>query len=141
LVKPAGAVAPRARHCGQQRWHFGTAGHCKGQLLLRQGYAEAAEGLYRKALSIAEEQGAKLWELRGATSLAWLRRDQGRRAEAHDLLAPIYGWFTEGFDTLDLKDARALLDELSASSTALLRSRRLQRFGSGTQRPFLRSRP
>jgi predicted ATPase len=52
--------------------------------------------------------------LRAAVSLARLRRDQGRRAEAHDLLAPVYGWFTEGFDTLDLKDARALLDELSA---------------------------
>jgi len=84
----------------------------KGQLLLRQGYSEVAEELYRKALSIAEEQGAKLWELRAAVSLARLRRDQGRHAEARDLLAPIYGWFTEGFDTPDLKDAKALLDEL-----------------------------
>jgi hypothetical protein len=62
----------------------------KGQLLLRQGHSEAAEELYRKALSIAEEQEAKLWELRAAASLARLRRDQGCRAEGRDLLAPIY---------------------------------------------------
>jgi predicted ATPase len=85
----------------------------KGQLLLRQGHSEAAEKLYRKALSIAREQEAKLWELRAAASLARLRRDQGRRADAHDLLAPVYGWFTEGFDTADLKEAKALLDELA----------------------------
>jgi predicted ATPase len=72
-----------------------------------------AEELYRKALGIAEEQGAKLWELRAAVSLARLRRDQGRHAEARDLLAPVYGWFTEGFDTPDLKEAKALLDELA----------------------------
>jgi predicted ATPase len=65
-------------------------------------------------LSIAEEQEAKLRELRAATCLARLRRDQGRRAEGRDLLAPVYGWVTEGFDTLDLKEAKALLDELSA---------------------------
>jgi predicted ATPase len=85
----------------------------KGQLLLRQGNSEAAEELYRKALSIAEEQGAKLWELRAAVSLARLRRDQGRPAEARDVLAPVYGWFTEGFETPDLKDAKLLLDELA----------------------------
>jgi predicted ATPase len=64
-------------------------------------------------LSIAKEQEAKFWELRAATSLAHLRRDQGRPAEARDILAPVYGWFTEGFDTADLKEARALLDELA----------------------------
>jgi predicted ATPase len=84
----------------------------KGQLLLRQGNSGAAEELYRKALRIAVEQEAKLWELRAAASLARLRRDQGRHTEARDLLAPIYGWFTEGFDTQDLKEAKALLDEL-----------------------------
>jgi predicted ATPase len=57
------------------------------------------------------EQEAKLWGLRAAASLARLRRDQGRRSEACDLLAPVYGWFTEGFDTPDLKEAKALLDE------------------------------
>jgi len=85
----------------------------RGRLLLQQGYSEAAEDLYRKALSIAEEQGAKLWELRAAVSLARLRRDQGRHAEARDLLAPVYGRFTEGFDTTDLKEAKALLDNLA----------------------------
>src|SRR5204863_1564926 len=75
--------------------------------------AEAAEELYRQALSIAEEQGAKLWELRAAASLARLRCDQGRCGEARDLLAPVYGWFTEGFDTPDLKEAKELLGELA----------------------------
>ena len=86
----------------------------KGQLLLRQGHSAAAEELYRKALSIAKEQEAKLWQLRAAMSLARLRHDQGRHAEARDLLAPVYGWFTEGFDTPDLKEAKALLDELGS---------------------------
>jgi class 3 adenylate cyclase/predicted ATPase len=85
----------------------------KGWLLLQQGHSEAAEGLYRKAFSIAEQQRAKLWELRAATSLARLRRDQSRRAEGREVLAPVYGWFTEGFDTPDLKDAKALLDQLA----------------------------
>jgi predicted ATPase len=96
-----------------ERWFAAELNRHKGQLLLRQGHAGAAEGLYRKALSIAGEQGAKLWELRAAASLARLRRDQGCHAEARDLLAPVYGWFTEGFDTQDLKDAKALLDELA----------------------------
>jgi predicted ATPase len=95
-----------------ERWLEAELYRHKGQLLLRQGHPEAAEELYRKALRIAREQGAKLWELRAAASLARLRRDQGRRAEARDLLAPVYGWFTEGFDTPDLKEAKALLDEL-----------------------------
>ena len=86
----------------------------KGQLLLRQGHTEAAEELYREALRIARKQEAKLWELRAAASLARLRRDQGRRGEARDLLAPVYAWFTEGFGTPDLKEAKALLDELDA---------------------------
>jgi class 3 adenylate cyclase/predicted ATPase len=95
-----------------ERWFAAELNRHKGQLLLRQGHAEAAEELYRKALSIAVGQEAKLWELRAAVSLARLCRDQGRRAQARDLLAPVYGWFTEGFDTPDLKDAKALLDEL-----------------------------
>jgi len=81
-------------------------------LLLRQGHSEAAEELYCNALSIAVEQEAKLWELRAAASLARLRRDQGHHTEARDLLAPVYGWFTEGFGTPDLKEAKALLEEL-----------------------------
>jgi predicted ATPase len=69
--------------------------------------------LYRKALRLAEQQGAKLWELRAAVSLARLCRDQGSRAEARDLLAPICDWYTEGFNTRDLKEAKVLLDQLS----------------------------
>jgi TolB-like protein/predicted ATPase/class 3 adenylate cyclase len=95
-----------------ERWFAAEPNRHKGCLLLRQGHAGAAEELYRKALSIAREQEAKLWELRAAVSLARLRRDQRRRGEARDLLAPVYGWFTEGFDTPDLKEAKALLDEL-----------------------------
>ena len=96
-----------------ERWFGAELYRHKGQLLLRQGQSEAAEELYRKALNIAVEQEAKLWELRAAVSVARLRRDQGRRAEARDLLTPVYGWFTEGFDTQDLKGAKELLDELS----------------------------
>ena len=81
-------------------------------MLLRQGHSEAAEELYHHALSIAREQEAKLWELRAVVSLGRLRRDQRRAAAARDLFAPVYSWFTEGFDTPDLKDAKALLDEL-----------------------------
>jgi len=91
-----------------QRWFAAELNRHKGQLLLRQGHTEAAEELYHKAFSIAEER-----ELRAAVSLARLRGDQGRRAEAHALLSPVYSWFTEGFDTADLKDAKALLDELA----------------------------
>jgi predicted ATPase len=97
-----------------ERWFAAELYRHKGQLLLRQGHAEAAETLYRKALGIARDQEAKLWELRAAASLARRRRDQGRRHEARELLAPVYGWFTEGFDTPDLKEAKALLDALDA---------------------------
>jgi predicted ATPase len=98
-----------------ERWFEAELYRHKGLLLLRQRKSEAAEELYRKSLSIAREQEAKLWELRATVSLARLRHDQGRRAEARDLLAPVYGWFTEGFDTPDLKDAKALLDELASA--------------------------
>jgi predicted ATPase len=96
-----------------ERWFTAELYRHKGQVLLRQGHPEAAEELYRTALGIAEEQEAKLWELRAAVSLAQLLRDQGRRAEARDLLTPVYGWFTEGFDAQDLKGAKELLDEVS----------------------------
>jgi predicted ATPase len=96
-----------------ERWSAAELNRHKGQLLQRQGHTEAAEELYHKALSIAGEQEAKLWELRAAVSLARLWRDRRYRAEARDLLVPVYGWFTEGFDTPDLKDAKALLDELA----------------------------
>jgi predicted ATPase len=96
-----------------ERWVEAELNRHKGQLLLGQGHTEAAEDLYRTALSIAREQEAKVWELRAAMSVARLCRDQGRCAEARDLLAAVYGWFTEGFDTPDLKEAKALLGELA----------------------------
>ena len=73
----------------------------------------AAEESYRYALAVARRQSAKFWELRAALDLARFWRDQGKRTEARDLLAPVYGWFTEGFDTPVLQDAKALLDELA----------------------------
>jgi predicted ATPase len=76
--------------------------------------ATKAEGYFERALAIASEQRAKSWELRAAMSMARLWRDQGKRDEARDLLAPVYGWFTEGFDTRDLKEAKALLGELAS---------------------------
>ena len=76
--------------------------------------ATKAEAYFQRALSVARQQQAKSWELRAAMSMARLWRDQGKRDDARDLLAPVYGWFTEGFDTRDLKQARALLDELAA---------------------------
>jgi predicted ATPase len=94
------------------RWFAAELNRHKGQLQLRRGHTETAEELFHKALNFAREQEAKLWELRAAVSLARLRGDEGRRAEARDLLAPVYGWFTEGFDTPDLKEAKALLQEL-----------------------------
>jgi predicted ATPase len=74
--------------------------------------ATKAQAYFERALAVARQQQAKSWELRAAMSMARLWRDQGKRDEAHDLLTPVYGWFTEGFDTLDLKEAKALLNEL-----------------------------
>jgi predicted ATPase len=82
------------------------------------GDVDAAEASLRKALEIAGLQFAKGWELRAATSLARLWCDQSRTQQALELLAPIYGWFTEGFDTRDLKDAKALLEELQSARRA-----------------------
>jgi predicted ATPase len=72
-----------------------------------------AQASFERALEIARAQQARSFELRAATSLARLRRDQGRHAEGHALLVPVYGWFTEGFDTPDLKEAKSLLAELA----------------------------
>jgi predicted ATPase len=100
---------------GEKLWEaevYRTAGDIA--LLSPEPDAAKAEGYFERALSIARQQQAKSWELRAAMSTARLWRDQGKRDEARDLLAPVYGWFTEGFDTLDLKEAKALLDELNA---------------------------
>jgi len=87
----------------------------RGELTGRLPYPDPAkaEDSFRTALAIAREQGTRGYELRAATSLARLWREQGRRAEARELLAPVYGWFTEGFNTVDLKEAKGLLDELT----------------------------
>jgi len=87
-------------------------------LLAGAGTVSEAETAMQQAIDAARRQNAMSWELRGATSLAHLRRQQGRQSEARDLLAPIYGWFTEGFDTADLKEAKTLLDKLTEPAIA-----------------------
>jgi predicted ATPase len=88
----------------------------QGEFLLDQAVPEAvqAEACFQQALTIARRQQAKSWELRAAMSLARLWQQQGKREEARTLLAPVYGWFTEGFDTADLQEAKTLLQELGA---------------------------
>jgi len=97
-----------------QRYYEAELHRLRGELLLGQNVSNAAEAekSFRLALDIARRQQAKSWELRTATSLARLMRDTNRRDEARTILAEVYGWFTEGFDTPDLKDAKALLQEL-----------------------------
>jgi predicted ATPase len=87
-----------------------------GEIALKSPEPDAAkaEAYFERALAVARQQQAKSWELRAVMSMARLWRDQGRRDEARDLLAPLYVWFTEGFDTRDLEEAKALLDELYA---------------------------
>jgi tetratricopeptide (TPR) repeat protein len=84
----------------------------RGDVLRRTGDQVTAEANYRQAIAVAKRQSAKIFDLRAASSLARLWHDQGKVEQARELLAPVYGWFTEGFDTLDLKEAKALLDEL-----------------------------
>jgi len=95
-----------------ERWWEAEIHRLKGVSLLSQEKFAESEASFERAIRIARRQQAKSLELRGAISLARLRRDQGKRKQAHDLLAPIYAWFTEGFDTPDLEEAKALLDEL-----------------------------
>jgi class 3 adenylate cyclase/predicted ATPase len=94
-------------------WYDGELHRMLGELLLKMDRREDAELEFGRALTVARDQQARMWELRAAASLARLRRDQDRPAEARNLLAPVYNWFTEGFDTPDLKEAKVLLDELS----------------------------
>jgi len=86
----------------------------RGELRLKHGKIELAEAGFREAIALAQKIGAKAWELRAALSLARLLVKQGRRDEARSMLAEIYGWFTEGFDTADLEDAKSLLEQLGA---------------------------
>ena len=87
--------------------------NCRGELRFKQGQADLAEADFREAIALAKKMNGKGWELRATISLARLLSSQDRRDEARTQIAGIYNWFTEGFDTADLKDARALLDELS----------------------------
>jgi predicted ATPase len=97
-----------------ERWFEAELHRRKGEVLLRlpQHDPAEAEACFRQAMTVSQEQGAKLWELRAATSLARLWADQGKRAQSRDLLAPVHGWFTEGFDIADLNEAKGLLGEL-----------------------------
>jgi predicted ATPase len=100
----------------KQNWNEAEVHRIAGEIALMSPKPDVAkaEDCFERALAVAREQQAKSWELRTAMSMAGLWRDQGKRDEARELLAAVYGWFTEGFDTLDLKQAKALLDELAA---------------------------
>jgi predicted ATPase len=106
--------ARRLAEATQERWAQAETLRLSGKVMLATGDPVAAEVSYREAIAVAQQQGAKLWELRAATTLARLWRDQGKRAEARDLLAPVYNWFTEGFGTPVLQEAKALVEELVA---------------------------
>ena len=103
-----------------QRSHEAEILRIAGEITLLEPtpYTGKAEAYFNRALAVARQQEAKSWELRAAMSIARLWRDRGKRDEARDLLAPVYGWFTEGFDTRDLKEAKALLDELERVKSA-----------------------
>jgi predicted ATPase len=110
-------IAQIERPGWDERHYYAEALRIKGWLLSLKGDTEAAERAYIASLDWARRQQAKSWELRTATSYARLMRDQGRISEAYQLLAPIYAWFTEGFGTKDLEDAKALLEELETAGT------------------------
>ena len=99
----------------KERWWEADIYRMAGEIALMSSEPDAgkAEAYFERALAVARQQQAKSWELRAAMSMARLWRDQGKRDEACELLAPVYGWFTEGFDTLDLKEAKSLLDQLA----------------------------
>ena len=107
------ADALDAGRASGERWFEAELYRLKGELSLAGGDRATAEACFLSAIAFAREQSAKLWELRATTSLARLWADQGKRAEASNLLVPVYDWFTEGFDSPDLRDAKALLDELT----------------------------
>src|SRR5205823_6899358 len=102
-------------HTGE-RYYEADLHRLKGELLVQQAVPDApqAEACLQQALAVARRQQAKSWELRAALSLSRLWKRQGKGTEARELLASIYGWFTEGFDTADLQEAKALLEELRA---------------------------
>ena len=99
----------------KETWFEAEVHRTAGEIALKSPVPDTANAAeyFDRALEVARKQQAKSWELRAAMSMARLWRDQGKRDEARELLAPVYNWFTEGFDTLDLKEAQALLDELA----------------------------
>ena len=99
----------------KERWCEAEVNRVAGEIALKSPEPDAAkaEEYFERALAVARQQQAKSWELRAAMSMARLWRDQGKLQQARELLAPVYGWFTEGFDTRDLKEAKALLEELA----------------------------
>ena len=98
----------------KERWCEAEVNRIASEIALQSPESDAAkaEAYFERALVVARQQQAKSWELRAAMSMARLWRDQGKPQQARELLAPVYGWFTEGFETLDLKEAKALLGEL-----------------------------
>jgi predicted ATPase len=106
------AEAAKLVESTQERWTDAEMHRVRGVLLASLREEVGAQTSFRQAIDVAQNQNAKFWELRAALDLARLWRDQGKRTEARDLLAPVYNWFTEGFDTPVLQDAKALLDQL-----------------------------
>ncbi len=108
--------AMTAMETTKEKWFEADIHRIAGKIALMSPEADAAKAqeYFERALAVARKQQTKSWELRAAMSLARLWRDQGKPNEARELLAPVYGWFTEGFDTRDLKDAKSLLNELTA---------------------------
>jgi predicted ATPase len=106
--------AMTAAETTKEKWCEAEVHRVAGEIALKSPEPDAAkaQAYFERALAVAREQQAKSWELRAAMSMARLWRDQGKPQQARELLAPVYGWFTEGFDTRDLKEAKALLNEL-----------------------------
>ena len=106
--------ALEAQQTAEDRFYEAEVHRLKGTLLLARSAEQHAEAetCFQQALTVARHQQAKSWELRAAVSLARLWQQQGKQAEARAVLAPVYGWFTEGFDTADLQEGKALLEEL-----------------------------
>jgi predicted ATPase len=121
-VSKTSATVQRARllrlmaiETAKEKWCEAETNRIAGEIALKSPERDAAkaEAYFERSLAVARQQQAKSWELRASTSLAHLWRDQGKAQQARELLAPVYGWFTEGFDTRDLKEAKALLEELA----------------------------
>ena len=109
-------LAMTAVETNKEKWCEADISRIAGEITLISPERDAvkAEAYFERALAVAREQQAKSWELRAAMSMARLWHSQGKSQQARELLAPVYGWFTEGFDTLDLKEAKVLLDTLGS---------------------------